>query len=847
MKLITKIFQLILLPIILAGVFFVWSLLRITTDYNFNTDELIYLGRSNYWDAYKSGDFNSSIWSSWEAYDQPQLTNYIFAQIPGNRSLLSNANSPCTTDQNADHYNAWGCLDGVPINSWPSSTLSLQPFVSHARTLATFISSLAIMTTYYLGLLVSGPLTGVLAVLYLGAYTFFRGLSTMVMEDQTLLLFLNLQFITALIILRNKNSHILHYLALGLVTGLAFATKLSAVIPTLIIYTYLTAHGLIKKQHNFPKIISSTIFSALIFISLHPFLWTNPFDGMLKMWQWRNVQIANQVGSPNELKTIAEKISYSLNESFSSFRGDPETIRVIGFASLALVSSFALIFTSPHFALISALITLTFIIAVPLNWARYLLPILPTLAVYLGSLPNLLYSATRKLIKIVQANFAFIKQFGWGALAGLLMIGILLLLPITNYLTFAICAISLFLIVQGFLVTRSMLFGFSHRIKQLIPHRSAKHTFSLIVPARDESAVIGTTIETLSKLNYPQDLYEVLVMIRADDYATISATNAAITKAKANNIRIIEIDGDAHNKSYSLNIGVKLAKYDIIGIFDAEDEPSREILSKVNDYLLTHKDSSAVQAPVHLTNLTSNWYSTLSAVEYYYWFASVLPYLSTKQIVPLGGNTIFIKKEIYKQVGSYDEACLTEDADLGIRLAAHNIKVGILTDPTIATREEVPPSEIEVIRQRARWDQGYLQVLDKSYWQYLKPKQRIYALYTLSQPLFRHMSFLNMVFAPLLASLGAIPITLALASIIPGYFLLLQLGLYLLGVSSLSRLHHIKVGLWQYIVTLLAFVPYQALLTLGTLRALLRLFAGNFSWDKTSHNNAHRSLAILEQ
>ena len=104
-----------------------------------------------------------------------------------------------------------------------------------------------------------------------------------------------------------------------------------------------------------------------------------------------------------------------------------------------------------------------------------------------------------------------------------------------------------------------------------------------------------------------------------------------------------------------------------------------------------------------------------------------------------------------------------------------------------------------------------------------------------------------MIFAPLLASLGAIPITLALASIIPGYFLLLQLGLYLLGVKALSQLHQVKVGIWRYLITLLAFVPYQALLALGTLRALCRLFAGTFSWDKTSHTNAHRSLGILEQ
>lgn len=833
LKIIGKIFYLVLLPLIIAGAFFVWSLPRITTDYNFNADELIYLARSNYWDAYKSGDFESPIWSSWEVYDQPQLTNYIFAQIPGDRGMLSNVNSPCTSDISADHYNAWGCLDGKPINTWPLSTQYLGSFVTRARTLALYISSLTIMTTYYLGLLVSGPLAGILAVLYLGGFSFFRGLSTMVMEDQTLILFLNLQFIVALNILRRKQSNVFLYLALGLVTGLAFATKLSAVIPTIIIYSYLSIYGVIKKQHNLAKLVVSALFSAFIFVGLHPFLWSNPVGGMAKMLQWRSLQIAAQAGSSNQLPTLVSKVIYSLKEGFS--------FPVL--SALALISLLILLRLSPSFAIISGINLLIFVLAIPLSWNRYLLPVMPAIAIYLGNLPSLFIM----ILKKIKDNFVIIKQFLSGVTTALLFLAILFLLPTSSYLASFIFLISLFLIVQGFLVTRSMLYGFSQRTKEIIPHRSPKHSFSLIVPARDESAVIGTTIQSLSKLNYPQELYEVLVMIRADDYATIQAASQAIIDSHANNIRIIQIDGDAHNKSYSLNIGLHVAKYDIIGIFDAEDEPHKDILTKVNDYLLAHPHAGAVQAPVHLTNLNSSWFSSLSAIEYYYWFASVLPFLATKGIIPLGGNTIFTKKEIYASLGYYDETCLTEDADLGVRLATSNIKVGVIEDVALATLEESPESEIDVIRQRSRWDQGYLQVLDKSLWVTLSPKQKLYALYTLTQPIFRHLSFLNMIFAPLMVAFGTIPLWIALLSFIPAYFLILQLGLYLLGLAELAKLHQVKVSVWRYGSTLLAFVPYQALLTLATLRALGKMFVGNYKWDKTSHTNAHRpGLAILE-
>lgn len=832
MKLIKNIFQLILLPIILAGVFFVWSLPRITSDYNFNTDELIYLERSRYATAYFSGDFTNPIWSEWGGYDQPQLTNYLYSVVPGDRGLIDPKNSPCPDPASSSFYKTWDCLAGPPLSTWSDSLSPLRNMIISARTLATAVSSLVISTTYYLGLLVAGPVAGTLAALLLGVFTFFKSLSTMAMMDQLLLFLLNLQLILTMLIAKKQKSSLPLMLTLGAVTGLAFSTKFSAAIPTILVYLYLSLRSLISKKSDLLQVALSTMIGSGLFYALHPNLWPAPVTELIHMLTWRASQLEMQTNTSILTHGLLDQLTYAYQEIFKA------PVPLI----LTTLGVLALLFVSPVFASLTLLNVLIFIAIIPVKWNRYLLPILPTLSVYLASLPFVM----PKIIRLIKMYSATIKQFLTGTLSASLILSIIFFLPTGSYLTSLILVLTIFLTFQGYLVTRAMLHGFSTRQTPGIPSHKPKHSFSLILPARDEAAVIGHTINSLTNLNYPKDMFEVLVMIRADDYQTINAANAAISQT-TNNIRVIPIDGDAHNKAYSLNLALHLASHDVIGIFDAEDEPSREILAKVNDYLLTHPDTSAVQAPVHLTNLNSSWYATLSAVEYYYWFASVLPYLATKHIVPLGGNTIFIKKDVYKQVGGYDESCLTEDADLGIRLAASKVKVGILTDPALATREEVPPTEFEVIRQRARWDQGYLQVLEKSYWQYLKPRQKLYAIYTLTQPLFRHLSFLNMIFAPLLASLGAIPITLALASIIPGYFLLLQLGLYLLGVKALSQLHQVKVGLWRYLITLLAFAPYQALLALGTLRALSRLFAGNFSWDKTSHTNAHRSLGILEQ
>jgi cellulose synthase/poly-beta-1,6-N-acetylglucosamine synthase-like glycosyltransferase len=841
MKIINRLITFLLLPLVIAGAFFAWSLPRITSDYNFNTDEIIYLERSNYWEAYKSLDFQNPIWSQWGSYDQPQLTNYIYAAVPGDRSLLNPENSICPSKSGV---NPWSCLAEPPvIDTWPDSVAPVKTMVTKARVLGTAISSLAVATVYLLGITVVGPVTGILAALYFGWYSFFRNISTMAMMDQILLVFLNLQFIVALLINRHKKGNFGLFITLGVLTGLSFSTKLSAAIPTLIIYGYLAIQSLKNKQIKLTHLLFSAILSAALFISLHPQLWSNPIQGVVKMVTWRTSQLAAQQSPVYSPKGLTDQFTYTLHEGFSSWQSGDEYQAVAVIAALALISLLVLSKTRSAFAIISALNLAVFILILPLKWNRYLLPVMPALSIYLGFLPNVV----ELLIKMIKDNFATIKQFILGAVVAILLIAAAFLLPITNWLAFGIFTITLLLTAQGYLVTRAMLYGFSHRSKREIPAHPQLNTFSLIVPARDEAEVIANTIQSLSTLNYSKDLYEVMVIIRADDYDTLSAAQTAIDSTHAHNIRIVEIDGEAHNKAYSLNIGLHLAKHEVVGIFDAEDEPHKDILQKVNDYFVEHQNIGAVQAPVHLTNVNSTWYSSLNAIEYYYWFKSVLPYLSTKHIVPLGGNTIFTKKAVYDQIGNYDEACLTEDADLGIRLAESKVEIGVIDDANLATKEETPTSEIEIIKQRSRWDQGYLQVLDKSNWLSLSTMQKFYALYVLTQPLFRHLSFLNMIFAPLLASFGHIPLWIVLLSFIPGYFLLLQLGMYLLGLSELAKIHSLKVSLARYFLTILAFVPYQALLTLATFRALGKMMLGNYSWDKTAHTNSHReSLAILE-
>src|SRR3989344_1088105 len=169
-------------------------------------------------------------------------------------------------------------------------------------------------------------------------------------------------------------------------------------------------------------------------------------------------------------------------------------------------------------------------------------------------------------------------------LLGLLMITTLLGLSMLSTLVFVFTTI---LILQGLFATYGMLYSWMHaeenedaNLQQL--ESASLRSFSLIVPARYEKEVIGDTIRGLQRINYPKDKYEILVVIREDDLETILETQRVLMEIKEPNFRIITFAGFPINKAKGLNEGLNKAKYENIGIFDAEDEPSAEILHRIN-------------------------------------------------------------------------------------------------------------------------------------------------------------------------------------------------------------------------------------------------------------------------
>ena len=185
-------------------------------------------------------------------------------------------------------------------------------------------------------------------------------------------------------------------------------------------------------------------------------------------------------------------------------------------------------------------------------------------------------------------------------------------------------------------------------------------SFTALLPARHEEMVIKDTIYAVNAINYPAHLKEILVLIRDEnDDGTIAKVNEAIAELGNPNIRLITFTEGPRNKPNGLNRGLKHAKNDVVCIFDAEDEPHPEIYDIINT-VMVRDGADVVQSGVQLMNYDSNWFSALNCLEYFFWFKSGM-HLFTRllNVTPLGGNTVFFKRNWLELVDGWDDGLLT--------------------------------------------------------------------------------------------------------------------------------------------------------------------------------------------
>jgi glycosyltransferase XagB len=360
---------------------------------------------------------------------------------------------------------------------------------------------------------------------------------------------------------------------------------------------------------------------------------------------------------------------------------------------------------------------------------------------------------------------------------------------------------------------------------------------SIIVALYREADIAPRLVQRLARLDYPVELLDVILAVEAEDNVTLDAlANAELPPW----MRVVVVpEGQVKTKPRALNHALDHARGAIIGVYDAEDAPEPDQLLKVVErFQRSGPEVACLQGMLDYYNPRTNWLSRCFTIEYAGWFRLVLPGLARLGlVVPLGGTTLFFRRDVLDQLGAWDAHNVTEDADLGIRLARHGYRTELIET---VTHEEANCRAVPWVKQRSRWIKGYIMTwavhmrAPRLLWQQLGPKGffgfQVLFLGTIAQFLLAPLlwSFMLLPFGfdhPLYAALP-VPAVWAIAAT----FFLSEAANIVIGALGLGRTTHGLSLLW--VLTLKVYYP---LASLAAYKGLMELATRPFYWDKTTH------------
>ena len=197
----------------------------------------------------------------------------------------------------------------------------------------------------------------------------------------------------------------------------------------------------------------------------------------------------------------------------------------------------------------------------------------------------------------------------------------------------------------------------------------------------------------------------------------------------------------------------------------------------------------------------------------------------------------FFRRDAIEELGGWDAHNVTEDADLGIRLARHGYRTELLHT---VTEEEANCHFWPWIKQRSRWLKGYAMTyamhMQKpgKLWRDLGP-WRFFGV----QALFLG-ALSQFVLAPFLWSFWMFPLGLPhpmrgifshdVLVVLGAIFLFSEVVTVAIGMVATSTSKH--KWLWPWVPTLHLYYP---LATLAALKGLWEMVTKPYYWDKTAH------------
>lgn len=225
---------------------------------------------------------------------------------------------------------------------------------------------------------------------------------------------------------------------------------------------------------------------------------------------------------------------------------------------------------------------------------------------------------------------------------------------------------------------------------------------SVLIPAYNEEGTIIRSLESVLKLDYPKDKFEVIVINDGSTDKTRDRISQFIKKAKSFNIRLINQENKG--KAASLNNGLKNAKGEFFACLDADSFVKSTTLKKMLELYEKEDSSLAIVTPAMKVKSPKTFIQKIQWLEYLVslFVARLMSYLDCIYVAP--GPFSLYRVSIIKKLGAFDESTITEDQEIAYRIQANNYKIKQCYDGYVFT--VAPPNLRLLYKQRNRWFKG---------------------------------------------------------------------------------------------------------------------------------------------
>ncbi len=231
------------------------------------------------------------------------------------------------------------------------------------------------------------------------------------------------------------------------------------------------------------------------------------------------------------------------------------------------------------------------------------------------------------------------------------------------------------------------------------------HKFMALIPAHNESQVVGNLVESLKNQDYPENLIDIYVI--ADN----CTDNTAEVARKAGAIVYERFDETKKTKGFALQWFLSTIKeegkdnYDALCIFDADNVAMPGFFTAMNKKLCQGEE--VVQGYRDIKNPTDSWVASGYAL--FYWTMHRFYHLARYNVglsPLLNGTGFMVKYDLIREKG-WNTKTLTEDIEFSLINIAEGRKLGWATDAIVY--DEQPLEYKQSWTQRMRWSVGHIQ------------------------------------------------------------------------------------------------------------------------------------------